>query len=409
MTLAEWCANNGDRGVQLLSEFVGGIQSDVADTPETITTGANRNVLWCCSEGHTWETTIPARIRGNNCPYCAGRCATEQSNLLIWCRDNPERGDKLIREWEGKSIDGTVAAIEDYLPFSNKKVYWHCADCGHIWATTISLRTKEGTDCPECATASRSLLLKEWRFGISDTLASWCEANPERGEQLKREWLGLRDDDTAVTMEDVTYGSNEYVKWQCACGNIWVASANTRTISGCNCPVCGERKRTEVQRLPRSERLLSVWCESHGDRGRQLIDEWGVRDAEGNPIGMDEVTYGSATMVLWRCKKGHEWKAKVNGRTSSNANCPYCGGIRLAYEESFAFWCDNNGERGAQLRREFTGITRKGIQHTIKACGSTLYTTAMKWICSNGHEWFASIRNRIANGADCPECKGKGT
>ena len=39
-------------------------------TPKDVTYGSGKKVWWKCSKGHTWETTIVSRSKGNSCPLC---------------------------------------------------------------------------------------------------------------------------------------------------------------------------------------------------------------------------------------------------------------------------------------------------------------------------------------------------
>lgn len=41
--------------------------------PSEVSAGSNKKVWWKCEHGHSWEAIIASRVRGNGCPYCAGR------------------------------------------------------------------------------------------------------------------------------------------------------------------------------------------------------------------------------------------------------------------------------------------------------------------------------------------------
>ena len=43
--------------------------------------------------------------------------------------------------------------------------------------------------------------------------------------------------------DKVTLGSNKKVWWKCSkCGHEWQTLIATRTIQGCNCPICSRKK-----------------------------------------------------------------------------------------------------------------------------------------------------------------------
>ena len=69
-------------------------------------------------------------------------------------------------------------------------------------------------------------------------------------------------------------------------------------------------------------------------------------------------------------------------------------------------WCLDNGEFGLQLMNEWTGETENSeyIEIDNIARGNK---TKVKWICSNGHEWFATILSRTYMKSGCPYCLDK--
>jgi len=112
-------------------------------TPHDVTCGSQKRVWWKCEKGHEWKTAISNRTNkkiSSNCPYCWGRYASKDNNLLI---SNPE----LCQEWNYIHNDKFP---NEYTPKSNKKVWWKCKDCGYEWKDAIYHRTDEGRSCPQC-------------------------------------------------------------------------------------------------------------------------------------------------------------------------------------------------------------------------------------------------------------------
>jgi len=110
-------------------------------TPYDVTCGIVKKVWWQCSKNleHEWEAKINNRNSGNGCPYCSGRYATKENNLLVI---NPE----LCKEWNYKKNNKKP---EGYTPGSNKKVWWICKECGYEWKSVIYSRNS-GIGCPQC-------------------------------------------------------------------------------------------------------------------------------------------------------------------------------------------------------------------------------------------------------------------
>ncbi len=110
-------------------------------SPTSVTPFSGKKVWWQCEKGHEWQTSVTNRTnRGSGCPYCAGRKAGSDNNLLAV---NPE----LARQWHPKKNgelkpDGVTAG-------SKKAVWWLCGK-GHEWKTQIGHRSR-GSGCPYCA------------------------------------------------------------------------------------------------------------------------------------------------------------------------------------------------------------------------------------------------------------------
>ena len=158
MTLGEWCDENGEYGEKLLEEWY-----DPDRTVEEVMRGSSTyKALWRCSAGctkdgeaFTWEAVVGSRtgsIRAG-CPGCAGQSPTDQHNLVKWCQDNGEYGQKLIGEWAEPDL-----AMKDVTPSSGKKMSWRCsAGCmkdgeAFMWQAIVGSRTSpEPTGCPGCS------------------------------------------------------------------------------------------------------------------------------------------------------------------------------------------------------------------------------------------------------------------
>ena len=62
--------------------------------------------------------------RRTGCPGCASthKVPTDQNNLLKWCQDNGEWGQKLIEEWAEPDVN-----MKDVTFGTNKKLLWRCS------------------------------------------------------------------------------------------------------------------------------------------------------------------------------------------------------------------------------------------------------------------------------------------
>ena len=186
--------------------------------PEDFSYGSEKKVWWKCSKGddHEWDVTINNRTQGQGCPFCAGRRAGKDNNLLFLFPDIA----KLWHPTKNRDL-----RPEDFTPGSHKKVWWKCPKGDdHEWDAMISSRTR-GTGCPVCAgrkVGKDNNLL----FLFPDIAKLW---HPTKNGKLKP--------------EDVTKGSHKKVWWKCPKGDDheWDAVIKHRT-NGTGCPVCAGRK-----------------------------------------------------------------------------------------------------------------------------------------------------------------------
>lgn len=123
-----------------------------------------------------------------------------------------------------------------------------------------------------------------------------------------------------------------------------------------------------------------------------LLDEW---DYEKNKISPSEISYGSHTIVSWKCSKGHRYKKDVHSRCQG-VGCSQCSGVIFTRQEKIF---DAYPEYLNELDEEFNDYDElKGL-----TCGSA---KKVHWKCSKGHKYIKSINNKI-KGEECPICSNK--
>ena len=318
MTLGEWCDENGEYGDKLMEEWY-----DPDRTVDGVTRGNTYRALWRCSSGctvdgepFTWETQVGGRTstKRKGCPGCSGQVPTDAHNLLKWCQDNGEYGQKIVAEWAEPDVD-----MKDVLPASNKKHLWRCpSGCMEdgepfTWEARVSART-EGHGCPGCS------------FQVptdAHNLRKWCQDNGEYGQKLIEEWA-----EPDVDMKDVTPATDKKMTWRCSSRCMedgqpftWEAQVHSRTRSDrCGCQGCSGYVPTDANNLRK-------WCQDNGQWGQKLIEEWAEPD-----VNMKDVTPGTNKKLLWRCSAGctvdgepFTWESTVRNRTcSTRTGCPGC-------------------------------------------------------------------------------------
>lgn len=100
---------------------------DNVESPDKITVGSNKNILWECNLGHKWNNT-PKHMskRKQPCPYCSVR------KVLKGFNDFETTHPNIAKMWSEKN---NIKANEVTYG-SGEKVFWKC-NLGHEWEATV--------------------------------------------------------------------------------------------------------------------------------------------------------------------------------------------------------------------------------------------------------------------------------
>ncbi len=323
--------------------------------PEQVTPCTPKKVWWKCEKGHEWEAGIYNRNIGQGCPYCSGKKVAPERSLSAL---NPA----VAKEWH-PTKNGKLGP-EQVHPGSKKKVWWKC-EKGHEWQAYIIVRTKHiSSGCPYCShrRTSPDYNLRVINPGIA---GQW---HPTRNGNLKP--------------EQVTPSSGKKVWWICENGHEWKTTIKSRN-KGAGCPYCTGRL------LLKEKSLLAV--------NPELAKQW--HPTKNGRLSPGNISPKSGKRVWWICDKGHEWETSVGNRSLGNG-CPYC------YRESKRATKDYNlGVVNPRLAAQWHPVKNGNLTPDDVTPG---INKKVWWVCKNGHEWQASIRNRN-NGSGCHYCSGKKT
>ncbi|MCH1473284.1 MAG: hypothetical protein L7V85_05170 [Bacteroidia bacterium] len=217
---------------------------------------------------------------------------------------------------------------------STIKHQWKCAN-GHVWSTTPSA-ISSGNWCPKCGIIDSS----EKRKADFDEILSVI--HDKGGKCLSSEYIN----------------SKTKLKIECHEGHTWEA-LQASLKRGHWCPACAGQEKLKINDLK------SI-AESRGG------------------ICLSKKYVNANELMLWRCKKGHEWQAPA-GRIKSGTWCLKCSG---------------SGKLSLSVFQEIAS-ERDG------KCLSTTYKNAnskLEWECSEGHKWTARA-NHVKRGSWCPTCR----
>ncbi|CAG9266286.1 conserved hypothetical protein [Burkholderia diffusa] len=331
--------------------------------------------LWFeCEAGHRWQA-LPATVLAGHwcgqCRYARRRKTLEQMQDIAASRG----GQCLSTEYRHQRVP----------------LRWRCA-AGHEWESTAAVVKDHW--CPHCQ-HERS------RTG----LGRMREIAAERGGQC---------------LSDRYVKAGSFLKWQCAEGHVWEATA-AKTQGGQWCPYCSGRRYllADMQALAHahggtclSEAYVSVrhslqwqcqrghtwwatpavvvrgvWCQSCRLENKFSAGLTRMRELAAQRGGrcLSESYGNTDTPLTWQCDKGHVWEMKPASILRHGRWCPFCSG-----------------------RRKYTLASMQALAR--EQSGECLATTfqsvhdRLQWRCAAGHVWSAQAEKVVA-GRWCAQCR----
>ena len=193
----------------------------------------------------------------------------------------------------------------------------------------------------------------------------WWKEFPE----IYKEW----DNDKNNRLESCIL--RDKVWWKCLHGHCWETAIYSRISKQTKCPYCIGKKAGNLNNFLVKHPILAK--------------EWDY--AENKDIEPEQFLPHSHKKVWWRCKKGHNWEARIDSRVSGNG-CPFCTG-RIATD-------DNNLSAYPHLIKEWNKSKNRHLSPVNFTHGSG---KKVWWRCKKGHQWKAEIKARV-RGNGCPKC-----
>lgn len=319
-------------------------------TPDNFHSKSKKTVWWLGECGHEWDGGIAWT---GKCVYCSNK------RFLPGFNDLATVEPELAKEWHptknGKTKPNQIIA-------SKKEVYWWLGECGHEWDTNLKNR-RDGCGCPYCA--GQKIL-----FGFNDLLTK----NPE----LASEWHPTKNGKLSPSQVPVSH--NEYVWWLGKCGHEWDAPPGRRN-QDIGCPYCCGQKVAEG---------INDITTTHPE----IAHEWNFH--KNGDLLPTQISKGYHKTVWWICEKGHEWPSKLGTRVAGSG-CPHCARKRLTV-----------GENDLQTIAPEVALewhpTKNGIApHEVVATKLDDFW----WLGPCGHEWQASVSNRVYGKTQCPNCSSR--
>ena len=404
-------------------------------TPQTVSYASKLKIWWQCSIGHEWQATPSARQRGTGCP----KCYEQRRGEIIRASRLKQSGCSfaqayplLLAEWdfERNTLDPTRLP-----PKSGVRASWVCK-LGHRWETTVTNRTHNGSNCPECVPQSSRLemaLLAElrsiypevlWRrkvdgaecdlllpaksLGIEVDGGYWHANKAERDEaktaHLASHGITLiraRDNTLpAVPRLVVSYASkdDEFATVLAVLRKMAEVAPDEAVVAY----VAAGRRQNEagyrdlVARLP-----APPVGETLADTNPDIAAQWDYK--ANSPLKPEFFSKGSDQKFWWICSAGHRWSATIKNRTLRGSGCPVCA--RETQSVRTTAWrlskAGSLAETDPELLAWWDYKKNEMAPDTISARSGT----PVWWQCTKRHSFKRAI-NVHADKRSCPECFG---
>lgn len=395
--------------------------------PTMVTANSNKRVWWRCEKGHEWQQSVAIRNgRGNGCPYC------NNSKALPGYNDLATTHPELAEEW-AYDLNGDLKPT-DFTYGSERKVWWRCRKCGHVWQTTINLRTTKAgaTGCPNCA-APRGTSFPEQAllFFLRRELDYEVEsrAHVEMAGKIKEldVWIpSLRigyeyDGEYSHSIRQRHDNEKDELARRAGIRLIRVIESNHKDYADDHITfdVRHQKRKNQQDAIAQAISLVApdhgpidldsdtpaIMAQYKGEeqahslaaRFPKIAAEWNYERNAG--LIPEKISYGSEQKVWWRCPNAHEYQASVSNRTRNGSGCPIC-----ANRQALAGFNDLATLR-PDLAAEWHPTKNGELTPEDVVCNSH---KKVWWLCPKcGYEWKTTVSSRTGRHTGCPACAGR--
>jgi glutaredoxin len=393
-------------------------------TPSDVIAGTNKQYWWKCHIcGHEWKTSCNNRVMGHGCKICAAKStalANRKKNLIVGKTDLSTVAPELLDEWDYEK-NGKLRP-EDFTTGSGQKVWWKCKKYGHSWQATIYSRVN-GSGCPYCHSHT-SFPEQAIFYYISKIYPNAVNTDTHLGIELD---IFIPDIQVAIEYDGLAFHNERQQKEEeknrtckeAGVRLIRIRENGLRSYGDCDIIwIHGDPSATELNAAIASLFSL-IGMDIHADTARdqlaildayhqnevnnslstkfpEIAHEWNYE--KNGSLTPEMFSYGSMRKVWWKCDRGHEWYDTINNRTSNGFGCPFCSGKKAIPGET-------------DLATLYPDLMKEwDFQKNTKVNPRAILPKTNKkvwWICSEGHEWQASVNSRTNMHSGCPYCSGR--
>lgn len=320
-------------------------------SPEEFSYGSHYKAFWRCPINHSWKASIYSRTSGHGCPLC--RSSTSLNELIIYSELSYIFPNAVHRYVLDKN------EIDIFLPDANVGVEYD----GLRWHKENELKDRK-----------KNLFFENQGIKII---------------RVRQKGLSKISNDDIITEKKINP--------KLVLDDLLRIILNTGRVVEQESKILGYFNLSSIANDSKYQELLAYHPfpfkgRSLEDKFPELTSEWNIE--KNKNLTPNHFYPKSATVVWWKCSKGHEWQARISHRVDGS-NCPFCSG-RIA-------GIDNNlSIINSQLSKEWNYNKNKlsPIDY-LPNSGKKVW-----WKCKNNHEWQATIASRNSSGTGCPYCTG---
>nr|WRK65429.1 restriction endonuclease [Marseillevirus futianmevirus] len=243
---------------------------------------------------HSFEMGLNSVSKGRFCPFCSNQklCSSDECKI---CFEKSFASHKKAKYWSTKK---NVKNPRDVFASSNKKFWFKCGRCKHLFETSLNC-VSSGCFCPFCSN-KKLCSSDECKICFEKSFASHKKAKYWSVENNGKNPRG------------VLASSNKKFWFECGrCKHLFEASLSG-VSNGCFCPFCSNKK------LCSSGECRTCFEKSFASREKAKF--WNLKKNKQNPR---EVFAGSHKEFWFECEKKHEFSS-ILYNVSSGHWCALC-------------------------------------------------------------------------------------
>lgn len=318
-------------------------------SPKDISYGSSIKVWWICQNGHSYRSTMSHRIFGRRCPICSKEMSISFPEKAIAFYLN-KVSKKMIESYRPDFLKGKE--IDIYLEDKNIGIEYD----GKAWHKSIKRDIEKNKLCEK----NNIKLIRVRELGCPELNSVSDDYYYQKDEKFNN---------LSPIIQQIIFN-----------------------IYGKTLEIDVESDRFKIYEMID----YSIKEKSFESIYPDIAKEW---DYEKNDNLKPSQFYAhSSRKFWWKCDKGHSYEVSLAKR-ADGSKCPYCSNQKIltGYNDL--------SSTHSYILKEWN--YKQNLKNNIKP--ENVFAGSHKkvwWICQNGHEWEASISNRI-RGRGCPVCSNK--